>query len=335
MKKIVIVSCLVLTTQFLYSQGCCSGGSGSPISGAAASGVLLDKQMEVSASYQFINSNLFKTNNNKDTVSILSDTLRSDYLFLRTDYGLSEKFTMSLAFGYFLDKTVANKNETYSSSGISDVILFPRYNIFNWKRDNHRTEITLGLGLKFPIGSHNDSSLVLSSPALGDIYAVDPPISQLTNGSQDAMFYSFIYRTYPKKKLRIFANTLYIKKAFNSLGEKFGDYSSVGLFVGKSLPKNFGLTTQLKYEQLGQIEVAEDIEYINLNIERHSSGFKKILFIPQISYSDQNGFTYFASADLPLYQDMNGSQIATQQQFTVGVSYRFLLKEAEVGGVLH
>ena len=61
---------------------------------------------------------------------------------------------------------------------------------------------------------------------------------------------------------------------------------------------------------------------------------KKFLFVPQISYSD-NGFTYFATADFPLYEDLNGSQFATQTQFTVGVSYRFLVKEPEVGGVLH
>ena len=334
MKKIILVICLLIGSKYLFSQGCCSGGSGSPISGGAASGVLLENQMEISTSYQYISSHLFKTNNNKDTISILNDTLSSDYLFFRTDYGLSEKLTMSVALGYFLDKSIVNKNESYSISGVSDLILFPRYNIFNWKRDNHRTEITVGLGLKFPIGGHTDSSLLFSNPVLGDIYAYNPPIAQLTNGSQDAMFYSFFYRTYPKKKFRVFANTMYIKKAFNSLGEKFGDYSSVSLFVGKSLPKNFGVTGQLKYERVGKIEAANGVNLINYNVEEHSTGLKKFLFVPQISYSD-NGFTYFATADVPLYEDLNGSQFATQTQFTVGVSYRFLVKEPEVGGVLH
>ena len=82
MKKIILASCLLLSANLMYSQGCCSEGSGSPISGAAASAVLLENQMEISTSYQFISSHLFKTNNNKDTVSIISDTLRSDYLFL-------------------------------------------------------------------------------------------------------------------------------------------------------------------------------------------------------------------------------------------------------------
>lgn len=333
MKNLLITAFVCLSYSFTYSQGCCSGGSGSPIAGGAASGVLLKNQMDVSATYQYIKSDIFKTNNNRDTISILNDTISSDYLFLRTDYGLSEKLTMSLALGYFIDKSLDNKNESYSNSGASDLIIFPRYNIFNWKRDNHRTEITLGLGVKLPIGSHSDSSLILSIPSFGDVYAYNPPTVQLTNGSTDAMFYSFFYRTYPKKKFRVFANTLYIKKSFNSLGEKFGDYVSISLFAGKSLPKNFGVTGQIKYEHIGKIEAAEGVKLINYNVEELSTGSNKILFVPQVSYS-KNSFTYFAIADLPIYQDLNGSQVATQHQFTVGVSYRFMLKEPTIGGVL-
>jgi hypothetical protein len=35
-----------------------------------------------------------------------------------------------------------------------------------------------------------------------------------------------------------------------------------------------------------------------------------------------------------LYEDLNGSQIAIQNQFTLGVIYRFMLKEQDIGGVL-
>jgi hypothetical protein len=333
MKNLLAIAFLSFSYTIVYSQGCCSGGSGSPIAGGAASGVLLENQMEISASYQYIKSSLFKTNNNRDTTSILNDTLSTDYLFFRTDYGLSEKLTMSLALGYFIDKSLDNKNESYSNSGVSDLIIFPRYNIFNWKRDNHRTEITLGLGIKLPLGSHKDSSLILSSPLFGDVYAYNPPTAQLTNGSTDAMFYSFFYRTYPKKKFRVFANTLYIKKSFNSLGEKFGDYGSISLFAGKTLAKNFGVTGQFKYEHIGEIGAAEGVSLVNYNVEELSTGSNKFLFIPQVSYS-KNSFTYFATIDLPLYQDLNGSQVATQYQITAGLSYRFMVKEPEIGGVL-
>ena len=100
------------------------------------------------------------------------------------------------------------------------------------------------------------------------------------------------------------------------------------------MPKNFGLTAQLKYEHVGEIEAAHGVDLVNYNVELESTGLSKMLFVPQLSYS-KNGFTYFATADLPLYEDLNGSQFSTQYQVTVGLSYRFLLKEAEIGGVLH
>lgn len=333
MKKHVLITILFFSVQHIYSQGCCSGGSSSPIAGGAASGVLLKNQLEIASSYQFVSTHTFKTNNNRDTISILDDTLNTNYLFFKTDYGLSDQLSMSIALGYFLNKTLENKSDSYTASGICDLILFPRYNIVNWKRENHRTEITLGLGLKFPLGSYKDSTLQFSHPVVGDLYAYNPTAVQLTNGSLDAMFYSFIYRTYPKRKLRIFANSLYIKKAYNSLGQKFGNYSSFSLYIGKTVYKSLSLTGQLKYEAVGKTKAAKGVDLILYNIEDHNTGSKKVLFIPQISYS-HNDLSYFISADIPLYEDLNGFQFATQYQFTAGVSFRIMTKESNLDGII-
>ena len=329
MRKYVLITVLFFGAQHLYSQGCCSGGSSSPIAGGAASGVLLKNQLEIATSYQFVSTHTFKTNNNK-ILSILDDTLNTNYLFLKTDYGLSEQLSMSVALGYFLNKTLENKSDSYRTSGVSDLIIFPRYNVGNWKRENHRTEITLGLGLKFPLGSYKDSTLQFSHPVVGDLYAYNPTAVQLTNGSVDAMFYTFIYRTYPKRKLRIFANSLYIKKAYNSLGQKFGDYSSFSLYVGKTMYKGISLTGQLKYETVG---ITKGVNLITYNIEDHNTGSKKVLFIPQISYSHDE-LSYFISADIPLHEDLNGFQFATQYQFTAGVSFRIMTKDPSVDGII-
>jgi len=40
MKNILLLALISLNCVVGYSQGCCSGGSGSPIAGGAASGVL-------------------------------------------------------------------------------------------------------------------------------------------------------------------------------------------------------------------------------------------------------------------------------------------------------
>src|ERR1043165_5426442 len=86
-----------------YAQGCCSGGSGSPIAGGTSQGVLADKQAEVAMSFQYINSNKFLTGD-KPVMNFL-DNFNSKYLYTRFGYGVSDRLTMSIEAGYFFIKT--------------------------------------------------------------------------------------------------------------------------------------------------------------------------------------------------------------------------------------
>jgi len=324
----VLISFLILVANInVYAQGCCSGGAGSPIAGGAASGVLQEYQMEISANYQFNKSNTFYTGSK--LTEPLFKNLTSNYMFFRTDYGVSKKLTLSLATGYYLNKS---KEADYvinnrTSSGFSDLIIFPRYSVYNKNNNFKRTEIALGLGIKMPLGTHIDSTL--TGPNEWDFYKTNPPLVQTTNGSNDFMFYSFIFREYQKRKLRLFISALHVKKNFNSLGLKFGDYSSLGLFVSKTFYRKWGVTTQLKLEHIGKIQSAKEINPESLyDIVPISTGSNKAFFTPQVSYS-QNGLTFFVTSEIPIYQYLHGTQIGSQIQFTAGVNYRFLTKECE------
>ena len=327
--RLLIISLftLILNTT-VFSQGCCSGGAGSPIAGGAATGVLQENQMEISINYQFNQSNKFFNEHKEATPSF--NNLSSDYLFFRTDYGVSKKFTLSLASGYFLDKSKIGKDnsDTISANGIGDLIIFPRYSIYNKIANFKRTAVVIGLGLKIPLGSHNDSTLTFSAYGI-DNYQMNPPMLQVTNGSNDFMFTSFFFREYQKSKLRLFISSLYVKKGYNALGIKYGDYTSVSFFASKTLFYRWGVTAQLKAEKIDQIKSADNIDLEAFyNISPKSTGSKKWFFIPQISYS-KNGMTCFVTSEIPLYQYLNGTQIGSQNQFTVGVNYRFLTKKCE------
>ena len=324
---IAIISLLINSNAF--AQGCCSGGASSPIAGGAATGVLQENQMEISLNYQFNQSNKF-FNEHKEATPLFSD-LSSDYLFFRTDYGVSKKLTLSIASGYYLDKSLIETDnaDTTSSSGLGDLIIFPRYTIYNKTTNFKRTEIAIGLGLKIPLGAHNDSTLTYSDQWIGDIYQTNPPTVQTTSGSNDFMFYSFFFREYQKRKLRLFMTALHVKKGFNPSGIKYGDYTSIGFFASKTFFYRWGVTSQIKAENIGQIKAADNIDLEGFyNISPESTGSKKWFFIPQLSYS-QNGLTVFVTSEIPLYQHLNGTQVGSQYQFTVGVNYRFLTKECE------
>jgi len=323
MKFIVFVFGAFLFSNSLYGQGCCSGGCGSPIAGGGSPGVLMAKQMEVGSSFQYINGNTFFARD-KDTIHMF-DNFNSKYIYSRLAYGVTKDLTVSVEAGYFINKTQIglNKMDTLKSKGIGDLIIFPKYDIYNRVDERKRIEFTVGLGYKIPLGKHNDSSLVYTNPITGhQTFTTSPPIVQPTTGSQDVIMYAFFFRGFPKKNFRVYANATYIRKGWNSLGEKFGDYASVGLYAGKTFFKKLGVTLQLKGEWIDKLRQAKNEDLVAFyGLDLRSTGGKKIFFVPQVSYSIKS-LSIYALGEIPIYQYVNGAQVVVAP-ITIGVSYRF------------
>ena len=171
---------------------------------------------------------------------------------------------------------------------------------------------------------HDDSTVVYTNPTTGKkYYTTSPPTVQPTNGSNDFIFYGFFYRGFPLKKFSLFSSVLYIRKGWNSLGQKFGDYSSVGLFASKTFFKKLGVTLQVKGEWVGEMQYDKNVDMLALyNVDVTSTGGRKIFFVPQLNFT-HNNFTIYALSEIPLYQYVNGTQVGSQHQITTGVAYRF------------
>lgn len=332
MRVFILFFSIILFSTKTYSQGCCAGGGGSPIAGGATQGVLQAGQVEISSNFQHISSDKFKTGD-KFTPKLF-DKYISNYNYSKIAYGVTKDFTISIESGYFFNKTqtglydtVLNKSEKIESSGIADIIIFPKFDILNRVTEKKRLEITLGLGYKIPLGKHNDSTLVYTNPISGQqIFTTSPPLVQPTNGSNDIILYAFFFKGFTQKNFRVFANTIYIRRGWNSLGEKFGDYASVGLFAGKTIFNNLGITLQIKGEQIGKLEAAENVDLLALyNVNSTSTGSEKITFVPQINFNYKS-LTFYGLYELPLYENVYGNQLASQHQFIFGVAYRFFVK---------
>jgi hypothetical protein len=320
--KFTVIILVLLWSSNVCGQ-CCGGGSGSPIAGGTSQGVLQEKQLEININYQNINTSKFLDGN-----SIASNYLQhyySQYIYSRVAYGITKNFTMSVESGYYLNKTQygLHYNDTISSHGISDLIIFPRYDILNKSEDGKTIEITIGLGIKLPVGLSNDSMVLFHNPTTGEyIYDKKPPIVQPTNGSQDIIFYGFIFRGYPLKKFRIFSNMLYIRKGWNSQGEKFGDFASIGLFASKTVLERLGITLQLKGEWMDKMQRMSNLPFPNY--DPNATGSKKIFIVPQLSYSFfHDRLSAYVLSEFPLYQYVNNTQVASQFSTTFGLSYRF------------
>ncbi len=328
--RFAIVLFFIGLSKSIFSQGCCSGGSGSPIAGGASQGVLQERQMEFAINHQYFSTDKFLVGD-RDTASLF-DNLNSNYLYGRMAYGITEKLTMSIESGYFINKTQygLERNDTVKSGGFADLILFPRYNIFTRNTEKTKTEFTIGMGLKIPIGKFKDSTVVYRDPRTNaKYYTTSPPTIQPTSGSNDFIFYGFLFRGYTEKKFRTFANLLYIRKGWNPLGMKFGDYSSIGLFASQTVFKKIVLTLQFRGELVTKMKYDKNVDMLALyNIDVYSTGSRKVFVAPQISYS-KGKWIIFVMYETPLYQYVNGTQIGSQHQITSGLSYRFFTKSAE------
>ncbi len=327
----------IFYTNQLVAQ-CCSGGSGSPIAGGTSQGVLLPNQIELNTNLQFIQSENFYTGSSREYEDKYFDQYRSLYQYFRVAYGLTPDLTMSVEGGnYFYKEEVgldADPERTFNSKGFGDLILFPRYRVLNYCTGNVTNEITVGLGFKIPIGSYNDSTM-RTEPFSGENYYVTNPQSvQMSSGAQDFIFYTFLYRGYPMKKFRVFANMIYVKKGWNPLGEKLGDFASIGVFAGKTFFKSLGTTIQLRYEMVDKMQLNENILlYAYPSYDPEATGYKKVFVSPQVSYSIDN-FSFYGVADIPVYQYLTKTQVGTQYQFTLGLSYKLMAfknKKAETG----
>jgi len=318
MRVITLVFILCFYFNESSGQGCCSGSSGNPIAGGVSSGVLQENQIEFSSNYQYTFSDKFFSGT-QDTINLF-DNLNSDYLFLKTEYGFNKRITLSISAGYYFNKAQVGGIKPTKSNGLADIIIFPRINVLNKDMPFNRTEITLGVGVKAPLGTHKDSSLIIPSI---NYWEINPPITQLSSGAYDLLLYSFFLREFKLQKIKIFSSILHINKGFNSLDQKMGNYSSFAIYISKILDNNIGSALQIKAEEIkkmdaGNVWNSEDLEA--------SSGSNKIFLIPQLSYS-LNNFSFFGSYEIPLYQNINGTQIGSKEKITFGFSYRFLTKK--------
>lgn len=323
--SILLLVSLFAFTNWSYAQ-CCAGGSGSPVAGGTSQGVLSSKQFELNTNFQYINTNNFYTEDKPDTLKYF-DSFHSTYQYFRLAYGLTEKLTMSIEAGYFFIKEEVGLNndpsKTYNTSGIGDLIIFPRYQIYNLKAKKVSAEMTIGLGYKIPLGSYNDSTGNVEPFSGQTFYVTNPQAVQLTSGAQDIIFYLFNSVSLPRNNFRFFVNAMYIKKGWNPLGERLGDFASVGLFAGKTFFDKLGVTIQLRREWTDEITLNKNIllyAYPNYDVE--ATGYTKVFVTPQLSFS-QGKFTVYGLIDIPVYQYVTKTQVGTEFQATVGLSFRF------------
>lgn len=324
MNRIVFFIALALLTQQAGAQ-CCSGGAGSPLAGGTSQGVLQEGQLELNTNLQYIFSDQFYQGSEIDTNKYFEE-YRSLYQYFRFAYGLSPKLTVSIESGnYFFKEEVGlnfDPERSFRSSGFSDLILFPRYQLFHRMGESYTQEATLGLGVKIPLGSYNDSTRRTEPFSGEEYYLVNPLAVQATSGAIDLIVYGFYMIKPLQAQTRFFANLIYLHKGWNPRGEKTGEFASLGLFASQTIKEKLTITLQARGEWMGRTQINETIYlYDYPNYDPEATGYKKVFVSPQIGLSFSK-FTAYILADLPVIQHLTKTQVGSKLQITGGLSFR-------------
>ncbi len=107
------------------------------------------------------------------------------------------------------------------------------------------------------------------------------------------------------------------------------------MFAGKTFFNHLGITLQARYEWVERMKINESVLLFGKpsNYYPDATGYKKVFITPQLSFT-KGKFTVYVAYDFPVYQYLNTAdfytQVGSNKQTTVGVSYRFFIKNAKV-----
>jgi len=176
--------------------------------------------------------------------------------------------------------------------------------------------------MKLPVGSYNDTLLVYQD-SLMEVYDPKSPAIQLSSGSNDFNFFASVSRRFIPLKMCLLLSSFYIFKGYNPDGGKYGNYFSTSLFAMKNILPNLVSIAQFKGEMIGVKTKPPGNEYVASSSDlAENSGSMKLIFVPRLAYSLKNGLSFFAFTEIPIYQYLDGIQLASDINIVGGISFR-------------
>jgi len=245
---------------------------------------------------------------------------RNQYVTMSGDYSTASGWGVNVQVPYILRKHetlgTASDGETAGAGGgqyvsdtsdFGDVKLIGRYAGFS-----HAQNWGLLFGLKLPTGRHTDTG-VSTDPGAPGAVAIDRGLQPGT-GTTDGIIGAF-YSQRVSKQFAYFANATY-QQAFNS-SDQYRPGDGTNLTLGLRYMMNPVVTPQL---QINARYVKHDT---GEQADIYSTGGTLLYASPGVSVRLDKKASFFTFVQLPLYQHVNGVQLAPRYIASVGVHYSF------------
>lgn len=306
-----LLASLLLASQAV-AQACCSGGV--PVAGT------LGLSAGQAGSWQFLLS--YDYNSIRDLVAgteVLEDRTRSratQSVLLETNYSFNSRLALTaLLSGVRQERRILSPTgnvDLITTQGIGDGVVLLKYRLTS-TAPGANTQLLLGAGPKIPLGRTNFTN---------DLGLALPAEMQPGSGAWDLMLWSWF-----KQDQVIWPNLSFSAGATFRLTGTNPDYFETQSY---RFGNQFILNSAFNYRQtvgILPIDVQAGLKYRHTAPDRvdgnvfPSSGGQWIYAVPTVQVNLTPDWSVRISSELPLYRNLDGTQLSTSFRLNGGIQY--------------
>ena len=290
----------------LIAQACCSAGV--PLLGALELPAMPRGQRQFALSYE--------QNALRDVVAgskILVDHFRRrtvHTMLLEASVGFSRRWSGSALVSFLQQNRSiqspiqSGATDELNTGGFGDAVVLLKYNVLPLNIAQQR-ELTFGFGPKVPVGRHElrtDEGIFI------------PADMQPGSGAWDVVLWTYFYKGFlPTTRLSLFGNISGRFTGTNDMEYKFGDEFVATLSTGYRTDGVFDFSLAVRYRFVNpDRRYGEDIA---------NTGGHWIVLMPALNFKLADAWTLRMTARLPLYRQLNGTQLTTSYRFSFSMNY--------------
>jgi len=279
--------------------------------------LVLDKQsLRIISFYRYNYGDQYFEGNKRSDFNLI-ESANYNYAGCIIGYGLVDKVTLETEFGYFFNKTQHyNLDPAYTlrGNGLSNIILSVKFSLL--KNNSKRLFISSSLGAKIPFST---------KPISRD--GVELPVEvQPTIGAFGMVIQSFLVKERPVTGARYFITSRVELNSKNNQEYKLGTSIFTSLFFSKHL-----MFSWLKGDWTTILQIRNETRAKDRNIAgwKESSGSSIFYFSPQLNHFIKEKWNISVMLDLPIYQYVRGTQLATKYGISLNIARDFKLIQHE------
>jgi len=300
----------------VFSQACCSGGV--PLGGSLGLGTAERKSIQLLVTYDYNAINDLMDGSRRLPDDTRSRTTHSS--ILEINYGLTSRFSIAGVFPLIRQErdinAYAGARDLTATQGLGDVAMLFKIRVLNPEKISN-WEGVVGAGPKFPTGRTTfANNLGLALPA--DM--------QPGSGSWDGLFWSFFQKRniyHPNLSLMGVATMRITGENENYNQTQIYRFGNEFQF---NLGGNYSAYLHWPLDIFAWVRYRNQAEDFIDGSAFPGSGGQWVYFTPGVNIHFLNNLSFRLSGDIPLYRQLNGTQLTTSYRITLSLSYNLPLQ---------